>query len=59
MCIDAICTRQVISNHGNNQTVIAKVSSSKCNMKSSIHVKRRIKSVRKLRNSEVIALNYI
>jgi hypothetical protein len=42
-----------------NQTVIAKVNSSKDNMKSSRHVKRRLKSVRKLRNSGVIALDYI
>jgi len=42
-----------------NQTVIAKVNSSKDNMKSSRHVKRRLKSVRKLRNSGVIALDYV
>ena len=42
-----------------NQTVIVKVNSSKDNMKSSRHVKRRLKSVRKLRNSGVIALDYI
>jgi hypothetical protein len=42
-----------------NQTVIIKVKSSKDNMKSSIHVKRRLKSVRKMRNSGVIALDYI
>nr|AAX96807.1 retrotransposon protein, putative, Ty1-copia sub-class [Oryza sativa Japonica Group]ABA92798.1 retrotransposon protein, putative, Ty1-copia subclass [Oryza sativa Japonica Group] len=42
-----------------NQTVIVKVNSSKNNMKSSRHVKRRLKSVRKLRNSEVITLDYI
>ncbi|TKC13487.1 hypothetical protein FA727_23545 [Robertmurraya kyonggiensis] len=42
-----------------NQTVIIKVNSSKDNMKSSRHVKRRLKSVRKLRNSGVIALDYI
>jgi len=39
-----------------NQTVI---DSSKDNMKSSRHVKRRLKSIRKLRNSGVIALDYI
>ncbi len=43
----------------NNQTVIVKVNSSKDNMKSSRHVKRRLKSVRKLRNSGVITLDYI
>ena len=37
-----------------NQTVIVKINSSKDNMKSSRHVKRRLKSVRKLRNSGVI-----
>jgi fructose-1,6-bisphosphatase/inositol monophosphatase family enzyme len=42
-----------------NQTVIVKVNSSKDNMKSSRHVKRRLKSVRKLRNTGVIALDYI
>ena len=33
-----------------NQTVIVKVNSSKDNMKPSRHVKKRLKSVRKLRN---------
>jgi hypothetical protein len=42
-----------------NQTVIAKVTSSKDNGKSSRHVKRRLKSVRKLRNSGVISVTYI
>jgi hypothetical protein len=42
-----------------NQTVIVKMNSSKDNMKSSKHVKRRLKSVRKLRNSGVIALDYV
>jgi hypothetical protein len=42
-----------------NQTVIIKVNSSKDNMKSSRHVKRRLKSVRKMRNSGLIALDYI
>jgi hypothetical protein len=42
-----------------NQTVIVKVNISKDNMKSSRHVKRRLKSVRKMKNSGVIALNYI
>jgi hypothetical protein len=42
-----------------NQTVIVKVNSSKDNMKSSRHVKRRLKTVRKLKNSGVIALDYI
>jgi hypothetical protein len=42
-----------------NQTVIIKANSSKNNMKSSRHVKRRLKSVRKMRNSKVITLDYI
>ena len=42
-----------------NQTVIIKVNSSKDNIKSSRHVKRRLKSVRKMRNSGVIVLDYI
>ena len=42
-----------------NQTVIVKVNSSKDNMKSSRHVKRRLKSVKKLKNSGVIALDYV
>jgi hypothetical protein len=42
-----------------NQTVIIKVNSSKDNMKSSRHVKRRSKFVRKMRNFRVIALDYI
>ena len=39
--------------------MIVMVNSSKDNMKSSRHVKRRLKSVRKLRNSEIIALDYV
>ena len=42
-----------------NQTMIIKVNSSKDNMKSSRHVKRRLKSIRKMGNSGVIALDYI
>jgi hypothetical protein len=41
-----------------NQTVIVKVNNSKDNA-SSRHVKRRLKSVRKLRNSIVITITYI
>jgi hypothetical protein len=48
-----------ISMNCDNQTMIIKVNSSKDNMKSSRHVKRRLKSVRKLRNSGVIALDYV
>ena len=42
-----------------NQSVITKVSSTKDNMKSARHVHRRLKSVKKRRNSGVIALDYI
>jgi hypothetical protein len=42
-----------------NQTMIVKVDSSKNNMKSSRHIKRRLKSVKKMRNSNVITLDYI
>ena len=42
-----------------NQTVITKVNSAKDNAKSTRHVKRRLKSVRKLRNSGVITVAYI
>ena len=48
-----------ISMNCDNQTVITKVNSSKDNMKSIRHVKRRLKSIRKLRNSRVIALDYV
>jgi hypothetical protein len=42
-----------------NQTTIVKVDSSKDNMKSSRYIKRQLKYVRKIRNSEVITLDYI
>ena len=48
-----------ISMKCDNQIVIIKVNSSKDNMKTTRHVKRRLKSVRKLRNSGVIALDYV
>ena len=48
-----------ISMNCDNQTVITKVNSSKHNMKSTRHVKRRLKSIRKLGNSRVIALDYV
>ena len=48
-----------ISMNCDNQTVIVKVNSSKDNMKSSRHIKRRLKSIRKLRNSGVIVLDYV
>jgi hypothetical protein len=42
-----------------NQTVIIKVNSSRDNIKSTRHVKRRLKTIRKLRNSRVISLDYV
>jgi hypothetical protein len=48
-----------ISMNYDNQTVITKVNSFEDNMKSTRHVKRRLESVRKLRNSGVIALDYV
>jgi hypothetical protein len=42
-----------------NQTVITKVKSAKDNTKSTRYVKRRLKSIRKLRNSGVITVAYI
>jgi flagellar motor component MotA len=48
-----------ISINCDNQTLITKVNSSKDNMKSTSHVKRQIKSVRKPRNSGVILLDYV
>jgi hypothetical protein len=42
-----------------NQTVITKVNSAKNNAKSTRHVKRRLKYVRKLRNSGVITVAYV
>lgn len=40
-------------------TVIVKVKSSKDNMQSNKHIRMRLKAVRNLRNSGVIALDYI
>jgi hypothetical protein len=48
-----------ISMNCDNQIVIIKTNSSKDNMKSTRHIKRHLKSVRKLRNSGVIALDYV
>jgi hypothetical protein len=42
-----------------NQTVITKVKNSQDNTKLNKHVKHRLKSVRKLRSSGVIAVDYI
>jgi hypothetical protein len=49
----------VILMYCDNQTVIVKVDSSKDNMKSSRYIKRRLKFVRKMRNSGIITLDYI
>ena len=48
----------ILMNYG-NETVIVKVKGSKDNMKSSRHVKRWLKSVKKMRTSGVIALDYV
>jgi hypothetical protein len=48
-----------ISMNCDNQTVIMKINNSKDNMKSTRHIKRRLKSARQLRNSRVIALDYV
>jgi hypothetical protein len=48
-----------ISMNCDNQTVITKVNNSGDNMKSTRHVKRHLKTVRKLRNSGVIVLDYV
>jgi hypothetical protein len=42
-----------------NQMVMVKIDNLKDNMKSSRHIKRWLKSVMKMRNSEVITLDYI
>jgi hypothetical protein len=49
----------VILMNCDNQTVIAKVDSSKDNIKPSRHIKRRLNFVWKIRNSGVITLDYI
>jgi hypothetical protein len=48
-----------ISMNCDNQTMIIKINSSKDNTKSTKHIKRCLKSIRKLGNSGVIALDYI
>jgi hypothetical protein len=48
-----------ISMNCDNQTMIIKINNSKDNMKLIRHIKRRLKYVRKLRNSRVIALDYV
>jgi hypothetical protein len=49
----------VISMDCDNQTMIIKIKSSKDNMNSTRHIKKRLKSVRKLRDSGVIVLDYV
>jgi hypothetical protein len=48
-----------ISMNCDNQIVIIKINISKDNMKSTRLIKRHLKYVRKLRNSGVIALDYV
>jgi hypothetical protein len=48
-----------ISMNRDNQTIIIKINNSKDNMKSKRHIKRHLKSVRKLKNSGVVALDYV
>jgi fructose-1,6-bisphosphatase/inositol monophosphatase family enzyme len=48
-----------ISINCDNKMAIVKVNSFKANMKSSRHIKRQLKFVRKLRNSRVITLEYV
>jgi hypothetical protein len=48
-----------ISKNYDNQTVIIKINSSKDNMKSIRHIKRRLKYVRNLRTSGLITLDYV
>jgi hypothetical protein len=48
-----------ISMNCDTQTVKTKINSSKDNIKSARHVKRRLKSVRNLKNSGVISLDYV
>ena len=42
-----------------NQTMLAQVMNTKDNSKSNKHIKRRLKSVRKMKNSGVIAASYV
>jgi hypothetical protein len=48
-----------ISMNCDNQTMIIEINNSKDNMKSTRHIKRCLKSMRKLRNSREIALDYV
>jgi hypothetical protein len=52
-------TYTAISMNCDSQTVIIKVNSSRDNIKSTRHVKRQLKSIKKLINSKVIALDYV
>ena len=42
-----------------NQSMLAQVMNTKDNSKSNKHIKRRLKSVRKMKNSGVIAVSYV
>jgi hypothetical protein len=45
--------------HCDNQTMLAHVMNTKDNSKSNKHIKRRLKTIRKMRNSRVIAVSYV
>jgi hypothetical protein len=45
--------------NSDNQTMIVRMNNFKDNMKSSKHVKRRLKSVKKMKNYGLIALDYV
>ena len=42
-----------------NQSMLAQVMNTKDNSKSSKHIKRRLKTIRKMRNSGVIGVSYV
>ena len=43
----------------NNQSMLAQVMNAKDNSKSNRHIKRWLKTIRKMRNSGVIAVSYV
>jgi hypothetical protein len=43
----------------NNQSMLAQVMNTKDNSKSNKHIKQRLKTVRKMRNTGVIAVSYV
>jgi hypothetical protein len=42
-----------------NQSMLAQVMNTKDNSKFNKHIKRRLKSIRKMKNSKVIAVSYV